>query len=213
MLQNYFITFGSFNNVAKLNDRVIQLWADVLRSVPQSILALKYLNLFEDEGLRERYIALFETFGVESGRLRFLPLAKNAYDHLACYNEIDIALDPFPFSGSTTTFEALWMGVPVVSWCGDTMVSRWTAAMLNKLEMAQCIACSPEAYVEIASSLAAHRTLLSELRFNLRSKLQHSPLCDAQARAWQMQRIYRYVWSKWCKQKNRAMPPESQNHA
>ena len=125
-------TFGSFNNPAKLNDRALALWGEVLQAAPAARLILKFKNWFGNPGLRERAL---KALAVDPARVEFRVGDTGAHAHLSLYNEIDIALDPEPFSGSTTTFEALWMGVPVVTLAGATMASRWSASMLHGLKL------------------------------------------------------------------------------
>ncbi len=194
--RNGWITFGSFNNPAKLNEDVVALWARVLSSVPGSRLLLKYLNLFTIPSVRLRYTGLFRKHGIDEGRL-ILPgeAAEERTQHLARYGEIDIALDPFPFTGSTTTFEALWMGVPVVTLEGSRMVARWSTAMLRKAGLPQLIAGNEAEYVEIARTLAGNPGELARLRGELRERIARSPLCAEQARTRQLERLYRRMWA------------------
>ena len=198
VIENGWITFGSFNNPAKLNEGVVALWADVLRSVPGSRLLLKYMNHFSMPSVRSRYAGLFRKQGIEEDRLIFPgENAEERIQHLARYGQIDIALDPFPFTGSTTTFEALWMGVPVVTLEGDRMVSRWSAAMLRKAGLSWLIARTAAKYVEVARDLAANRDELIRLRGDLRDRVARSPLCAVQKRARQLERLYRRMWTRY----------------
>jgi protein O-GlcNAc transferase len=191
-----YVTFGSFNNPAKVNDRVLALWGDVLRAVPHSRLKLKFKNWFANPGV---YGRVLKGLGVDPDRVEFGLTDTAQSDHMALYAEIDIALDPFPFTGSTTTFEALWMGVPVVTLLGEMMVGRWSASMLHALKLDELIANSPARYVEIASTLAGDLARLSALRAGLRDRLRGSPLTDGQGRARQMGRVYRALWRRWCR--------------
>jgi predicted O-linked N-acetylglucosamine transferase (SPINDLY family) len=120
-------------------------------------------------------------------------------EHLDLYRRIDIALDPFPFTGSTATFEALWMGVPVVTLLGDTMVGRWSAAMLHALELDDLIARTPEEYVEIALALAGDPLRLEALRAGLRDRVRQSPLCAGAPFARHFERLMRALWRRWCR--------------
>ena len=143
------ITFVSCNNPAKLTDAVVSLWSRVLKAVPHSQLLLKYVGWFGDRTVRERFTRMFEANGVGADRLDFRGRDLRRIDQLALLNEADIALDPFPFNGCTTTFEALWMGVPVVTLPGPSMVSRQTLSMLSCLgpDLLQFVADSPQDYV------------------------------------------------------------------
>ena len=114
--------------------------------------------------------------------------------HLDIYNEVDVALDPLPFTGSTTTFEALWMGVPVVTLTGDSMVSRWTTSILHTAGLERLAAATPDAYVAVAAELASDPEQLAALRVSLRAQVAASPLCDGRGRTRQLERLYRAVW-------------------
>jgi predicted O-linked N-acetylglucosamine transferase (SPINDLY family) len=192
------VTFGSFNNPAKVNDRVLALWGEVLRAVPGSRLKLKCKNWFGNPGLRQRFL---ERLGVAAERIEFDLADRGIADHLALYADIDIALDPFPFTGSTTTFEALWMGVPVVTLLGEAMVGRWSASMLHALKLDELIARDAGEYVRIAAALAGNVGRLAALRAGLRERVAGSPLTDGRLRARQMERVYRALWRRWCRRR------------
>jgi protein O-GlcNAc transferase len=194
------LTFGSLNAPAKLSNRTLSLWARLLAEHPGSRLLLKSKNLFASRALRERIQA---TLGVDPSRLDLRAEIEPLDRHLANYRDIDIALDPFPFTGSTTTFEALWMGVPVVTLRGTRMAGRWSASMLSALRLDDLIAENEEAYLEIAARLAADRARLSVLRETLRGRLQSSPLMDGTMRAKQLERVYRAMW----RVKKNPLPP------
>jgi predicted O-linked N-acetylglucosamine transferase (SPINDLY family) len=191
-----YVTFGSFNNPAKVNDRVLALWGEVLRAVPNSRLKLKCKNWFDNASLRQRVL---ERLGDVAGRVEFDLTDRSIADHLALYADIDIALDPFPFTGSTTTFEALWMGVPVVTLLGEAMVGRWSASILHPLKLDELIARDATEYVRIALQLAGDTARLGALRSGLRARVAGSPLTDGRVRARQMERIYRALWRRWCR--------------
>lgn len=192
------VTFGSFNVPSKLSAPVQDLWARVLHAVPGSRLMLKYRNLYGVPGLRARMETAFRERGIPSERLVFRSSVDDAGDHLSLYGGVDIALDPFPFCGSTTSYEALWMGVPVVTLPGDGMVGRWTAAMLRPLRLEALIAGSAEEYVAICQRLAADLPALARLRAELRGRIAASPLCDGRRRTRQIERLYRAMWRRWC---------------
>ncbi len=191
-------TFGSFNNPAKINEPLLGLWAKVLSAVPGSRLILKYRNWFLVPSLQARVRAGLSAGGVDPSRVVFAGNADDIGGHLTRYADIDIALDTSPFSGSTTTFEALWMGVPVVTLAGDTIASRWSASMLRVLRLDGLIAETPEAYVAAASALARDPARLGQLRSTLRESILRSPLVDGRVRARQIERVYRAVWRRWC---------------
>ncbi len=171
-------TFGSFNNFAKLSPATLALWAQILRAVPGSRLVLKSRGL-ADRGVAARLHATFAGAGVEPSRLTLDGAELSVADHLALYHGIDLALDPFPYNGTTTTCEALWMGVPVVTLAGRTHVARVGASLLTHTGLTEWIAPTPGDYV--AKAVAATRDLprLAELRRTLRERLRTSPLCDA----------------------------------
>ena len=192
------ITFGSFNKESKVGPDVVALWSRVLHAAPGSRLLLKHMATFSIPDVRSRYAALFREHGVGEERLIFPDESEESRGHhLARYAQIDIALDPFPFTGSTTTFEALWMGVPVVTLLGERMVGRWSAAMLRKVGLAHLIARDESQYVEIARALAADPAALARLRRELRERVARSPLCAERARTRQLERLYRRMWAIW----------------
>lgn len=191
------ITFGSCNNPAKLGLNVFSLWARVLIAVPNSRLILKYFGRFNEPDVRERCLAAFRENGIEETRIEFLDDFNDRSSHLKIYQQLDIALDPFPFTGSTTTFEALWMGVPVVTLAGETMVGRWSTSMLRRIGQPDWIARKEDEYIAICQRLASDLEQLEQLRYTLRDKVSQSPLCDAAGRTRQLERIYRFTIRKW----------------
>jgi len=175
------VVFGAMNNPAKLNDAVLAAWASILAALPGSRILL---HAPDDAGFQARIVGAFGAAGVDASRLAFFPrLATAAY--LARYAEVDIALDPFPCAGATTTFDALWMGVPVVTLAGERPYSRSGASILGALDLEGWVAGSPKAYVALAVRHARDPAALDSLRAGLRERLQGSPLMDgaAQARA------------------------------
>ncbi len=185
------VTFGSCNNLAKINADVIAAWADILRRLPGSRLLLKYRGL-EDEGLRARYLGLFAAQGIGADRLDiegWSPLG----DLLARHDGIDVALDPFPFAGGVTTCNALWMGVPVVTWPGETFAGRHGLSFLSTVGLTETIAGSREEYVEIAVRLAAGLPRLAAIRAALREQVAASPLCDGPRFARQFMELLRGI--------------------
>ena len=181
-----------------MNERVVALWARVMHAVPGSRLMLKYKNVFGNESLRRHYLAIFLAHGIEAARVDMVSASDTGSQHLARYVDMDIALDTFPFTGSTTTFEALWMGVPVITLLGDHMVARWSGAMLKKLKLTELVAHTEDEYVEVARHLAQDLERLQALRAGLRERVAQSPLCDEKGRARQVEKVYRWMWAKWC---------------
>ena len=182
------VTFGSFNNPAKVGPEVLGLWRRVLEAVPGSRLRVRFKNWFSNAGLRDRFS------GVLGDRVEFETEESGLEGHLASYNRIDVALDPFPFTGSTTTFEALWMGVPVVTLRGEAMAGRWSASMLRSVGLRDLVAGTGEEYVGLAAALGRDGSRRAELRRTLRGRVAASPLCDGRARARQLERLYRALW-------------------
>jgi len=174
-----FVTFVSCNNPAKLTAEVVRLWSRVLHAVPRSRLMLKYVDWFSDPAVRRRYAGMFEANGIDADRLDFRGRDLRRSDQLGLLNEADVALDPFPFNGSTTSFEALWMGVPVVTLAGERFVGRVGASVLSALGLEELVAADEEDYIVKAVSLAEDRARLSGLRRSLRPRLAASSLCDA----------------------------------
>ena len=194
---NGFVTFGSFNNPAKLNDRVLAVWADILRRVPQARLRFKFRNAFGSHNLRRRVSDAFPGF---QERIQFLDEDLPVGAHLAQYQAVDIALDPFPFTGSTTTFEALWMGVPVVTLAGDTMVGRWSASVLHALALDELISRSPEEYVALAVRLAEDGERRAALRAGLGDRVARSRLCDGPSHTRHFEHLLRALWRRRCRE-------------
>lgn len=192
------ITFGSFNRLAKLNDQVLATWAQILLSVPASRLVLKAAALAEDE-VRKRFVDRFAKHGVNCARLD-LRAASAHREMFAEYGEIDIALDPFPFNGGMTTLEALWMGVPVLTLEGDSVVSRQTYSALANIGLADELAfASVEAYVQGAVALANQPARLAELRSQIRPRMAASPLCQSEQFSRDLGTLYRRMWQAWCR--------------
>jgi protein O-GlcNAc transferase len=195
------ITFGSLSNPAKLNHRVLALWADILRRVPGSRLRLKYRQNYANPGMRDR---VRRDLGPDAAdRVEFDEVDDFMDKHLTAYDRIDVALDPFPFTGATTTFEALWMGVPVVTLLGDHFMARWASSMISKVGLTDLIARSPEEYVAVAVGLAADVERLRMLRTGaLRERVRTSALCDGRRAMRYMERGFRAIWRKWCQDAN-----------
>lgn len=172
------ISFGCFNNTAKLNAQVLDTWAGVLKAVPDARLVLKW-RTFNDDTYRRKLTAEFASRGVAPDRLELRGPSFHA-DVLKEYADIDIALDPFPFTGGLTSCEALWMGVPVVTWPQSRVVSRQTFAFLSAIGLAELAAESADDYVGIASALAQDPARLHTLRSGMRARMQRSPLMDVE---------------------------------
>lgn len=181
-LSQGWVTFGSFNHGAKLSRSVLLCWAELLRAVPSSRLLLKNYQL-QDSQLQNRLRALMAFQGVEPDRLELQGPGFHA-DLLATYEQVDIALDPFPFNGGLTSCEALWLGLPLVTLAGHdqaaVMAARQGVALLEQIGRPEWVASSTDQYVHIATSLAFHPEDLRVLRHSQRARMQASPLCDQQ---------------------------------
>jgi protein O-GlcNAc transferase len=191
-----FITFGSFNNPTKLSGTTLNVWATLLAELPKARLLLKGRS-FADATFRASFLRALTERGASAERVELLPWLPNGAAHLALYDRIDIALDPFPYNGTTTTCEALWMGVPVVTLRGDRHASRVGASLLTQIQLPDLIAGTVAEYVEIATALARDPARLSGLRSTLRSRTVASALCDAQAFARKIESAYRGMWRHW----------------
>ena len=176
-LKNGFVTFGCFNNMAKLNPALFETWAEILLCVPGSHLRLKARTL-TDDGVRKELKSYFTDRGIEEDRLDFFGHTKKIADHLNHYHSVDIALDSFPYHGTTTTCEAMWMGCPVVTLAGKTHVSRVGVSLLSAVGLQEFITNTREAYIEKAVALAAQTDRLQELRSGMRDRLRNSVLMD-----------------------------------
>ncbi len=171
-------TFGSFNNLAKINPVVIKAWSRILLRVPGSRLLLKYKAL-HDAGVRERFAAAFARHGIEAGRVEMLG-GTGVKEYMADFNRVDLGLDPFPFNGGTTTFNSFYMGVPVVALEGRGHAERMGAALLRHVGLDDFVAATVDDYVERAVALAADRARLAEIRRTLRERMVRSPLMDGE---------------------------------
>jgi predicted O-linked N-acetylglucosamine transferase (SPINDLY family) len=175
-LRNGRVTFGSFNNPIKINPSVVVAWAEILRRVAGARLLLKYRG-FDDPGTRDRYETLFADQGVTRDRLELHGWSPHR-QHLEAYHRVDIALDPFPYSGGLTTCEALWMGVPVVTCPGETFASRHSLSHLSNAGLSGTVAKDMAEYVDLAIGLAANTGELARVRREQRERVARSPLCD-----------------------------------
>jgi predicted O-linked N-acetylglucosamine transferase (SPINDLY family) len=170
------VTFGSFNNPAKITSQVIEVWARILRRLPGARLVLKF-KAWNDRGLARRFAEMFAPHAIDPGRLEILGYSPHA-ELLAEYHRVDLALDPFPYSGGLTTLEALWMGVPVITSPGETFASRHSLSHLSNVGLTETIARDLDEYVELAVSFAGDLPRLAALRAGLRQRMAASPLCD-----------------------------------
>ena len=194
-----YITFGSFNAFPKLNEKVLKLWVKLLDEVAHSRLLLKAKSLVDNE-VKKRVIALFGDEGIPPERIHLAAQEPSYHRHLERYHEVDIALDTYPYHGTTTTCEALWMGVPVVTLEGETHRSRVGVSLLNQVGLEHLIAKTPDEYIHIASTLASDLETLEVLRQSLRSRMQASPLMDEVSFTKELESAYRDMWQKWIRE-------------
>ncbi len=187
------VTFGSFNALSKLNDRVLALWSRILRELPGSRLLLKSAAL-TGAGTRARTLQRFIQEGVAPHRIELLGWEPGTGSHLARYGALDIALDPFPYNGTTTTCEALWMGVPVICLDGDRHAGRVGTSLLSAVGLPELRCPDAEAYVRAAVDLAGDASRLAAYRSTLRGRVAGSPLCDAPRFARTLEALYLNLW-------------------
>ncbi len=191
------LTFGSFNAAAKINDTLIGTWCRVLRSVPGSRLVLKNSGLGV-RMVRQRISEAFEACGIGVERLELIGYVPDPEDHLRLYGTIDVALDTFPYHGTTTTCEALWMGVPVVTLEGMMHAGRVGVSLLSAVGLRELIARSEDGYVSLAASLARDSSRLCDYRRTLRERMASSALCDGAAFGARFGAVLREMWRDHC---------------
>ena len=192
-LRNGYITFASFNRFGKVNRQVLELWARVLRAVKGSRLAI-----FVSPGVHTAQVYHpFDQLGIARERIQFKP-AEPKHEFLLMHHDVDVVLDPFPCNGGATSLDAFWMGVPVISLVGRTIVGRIGLSLLSNLGLQNLVADSPVRYIEIAVELSADLGRLAALRQGLRARLEHSPLMDAPRFARNMESLYQKAWDDWC---------------
>lgn len=196
------VTFGAFTNVWRLNKRLLQVWGDILKCTENSKLILGFRG-GNDEGLRHRFLSQFEQCGVSRERIEIRGV-KPYHIYLKQYNDVDIVLDTFPENGWTTTCDALWMGVPVISLTGQHQVERNGLSILSAIEMTSFAVETPSDYVAKAVATANDRANLLQMRGSLRARLAESPLCDSGRFAHDLELAYRAMWHRWCHEQGAA---------
>jgi protein O-GlcNAc transferase len=192
-----FVTFGSFNNFSKVTDEILVLWARLLNEVAGSRLLLKSIGLADPSiatNVRER----LRRAGLPEERVELSGAKATTSEHLAAYSLIDVALDTAPYNGTTTTCEALWMGVPVVTLLGNSNAARVGGSLLQATSHAKWIATNAGDYLRIAKDLASDPDKLAALRNTLRSEMQHSTLMDHAGQSARFADALRSCWKKWC---------------
>ncbi|CAH2032604.1 O-linked N-acetylglucosamine transferase, SPINDLY family protein [Trichlorobacter ammonificans] len=195
---NGYVTFVAFNNLAKTNDRLLGWWAEILKQVPDARLMLKDSSFTKDYRFREVWLDRFAALGVTADRICLLGRSATVHDHLRLLGTGDIALDTYPYNGTTTTCETLFMGTPVVTLAGPSHVARVSASILTCVGAPELIARTPEEYIAHAVSLATDTSRLQYYRTNLRHMMQKSPLMDFDGFARKIEIAYRDIWRRWC---------------
>jgi len=197
------ITFGSFNDLPKVSASVIKLWSQVLLSVSDSQLIIK-TKQFSDSKTKARYLTLFKIEGIDSSRIKLFSKIAKKKDHLSLYNSIDLCLDTFPYNGTTTTCEALWMGVPTITLNGDRHASRVGASIMTHVGLEEFIAIDKQNFINIAVYFSKNINSLGEIRKNLRNKMKNSALCDNKLFAKNIENIYLDLKkNKFCSNSNK----------
>ncbi len=189
------VTFGSLNNLAKLNDRVLAAWAGILKRLPDASLLIQALAL-EDAPNKTAFLQRCAAAGMDSARIEVRPW-RNLEDSARTYHDIDITLDPFPFCGGMSSFDSLWMGVPVVTLAGRLVAGRQSASMLANLGLRDLIADSVAEYADVAVALAQDTARLDHLRATLRADFAASPLCDYDKFTRTLEAAYAHLWQDW----------------
>jgi len=187
------VAFASFNTLLKLNDATGAAWAEILSRVPGSRLLLKCTQV-ADPLVREATLARFASRGVDPSRVEFLQVTRTAREHLALYSRADLALDPFPYNGTTTTCEALWMGVPLVTLRGEVHACRVGASLLTAVGAPDLIAGNVDEYIDIAATLATDAARLASFRSSLRARMAQSPLRDGPGFARRFEEAVRAIY-------------------
>ncbi len=192
---NGYITFGCLNNPSKINQHVVNWWAQLLREVPDSKFLLRYM-LYDDPLIAGRVDKMFRNTGVPADRYNIFGGGGTNFRNT--YNSLDIALDTFPYNGTTTTCEALWMGVPVITLYGDRFAARVGASLLTYSGLSGMVASDPDEYVHRAAELARHPELLAKFRREFRTHLPDTPLFDYNLFTRGLEDAYFEMFSRWC---------------
>jgi protein O-GlcNAc transferase len=196
---NGFVTFGCLNNFCKVNEPVLKLWAEVLKAVGRS----RLMMLCPEGSHRQRLLDLLQREGVQPDRVELVTHRPHA-QYLKQYHRIDLGLDTFPYNGHTTSLDAFWMGVPVVSLVGETAVGRGGKSILSNIGLPELAARRPRQFVQTAITLAQSPDRLAELRRTMRHRMLTSPLMNARRFARNIENVYRQMWTQWCLSRDRA---------
>ncbi|MBL7185319.1 MAG: tetratricopeptide repeat protein [Phycisphaerae bacterium] len=189
-------TFGSFNNNCKIQPSIMELWAKILKTAEKSRLLLKFGG-GDDAVVREYYFRQFENLGIARQRVAICG-RKPTIEHFKLYGRMDIALDTHPYNGTTTTCEAMWMGVPTISLVGKAHASRVGLSILSRVGLGDFAAFTPDEYVAKAVAFSGEIENLAKIRTSLRSMMFNSPLCDKKGFTRSLEDVYRKMWHQWC---------------
>jgi protein O-GlcNAc transferase len=195
VLEKGFVTFASFNYLPKISSLSIGMWSEILKRVPGSRMVVKSLGL-SDSAAKDLLLEKFAHCGISADRLRIHGLM-DVEAHFAMYRDIDIVLDTYPYCGTTTTCEAIWMGVPVITLAGKAHISRVGVSLLSNIGLTDLIAQTSEGYIEIAEKLAGDTHRMSELRARQRQMMAQSPLMDGKTFTRNLEAVYRELWQRW----------------
>ena len=195
-VKNSVVTFGSLNYFGKLSDMMLDSWMRILAAVPKSRLLIKAKGL-SSKVCQQRVGHFMNLHHVQPDRVEMINWIPQT-EHYRHFGRIDIALDSYPYDGTTTTCETLWMGVPVITLAGQSHVSRVGASLLTNIGLPQLVARSTDDLVRIATELAGDIPRLADLRAGMRERMRRSPLMDQVSLARNMEAAYRTMWQKWC---------------
>ena len=195
-IERGYFTFGSFNNNCKIQPGMMKLWAQILKSKEKSRLLLKFGG-GDDGAVRGHYQHQFEGMGISPHRVKICG-RKPTIEHFQMYGQVDVALDTYPYNGTTTTCEAMWMGVPTISLVGSSHVSRVGLSILSRVGLGDFAASTPAEYVGKAIAFSGELENLAKIRTALRAMMFNSPLCDKKGFTRSLEAAYRKMWHKWC---------------
>ncbi|MGA2442601.1 MAG: hypothetical protein ABSH08_16730, partial [Tepidisphaeraceae bacterium] len=187
------VTFGCLNKFCKVNEQVLRLWAQILKTVDRS----RLMMLCPEGSHRQPLLDMLQREGINPDRVELIA-HRPRLQYLELYHRIDVGLDTFPYNGHTTSLDSFWMGVPVITLVGQPVVGRAGLSQLTNLGLTELIAQTPEQYVRIAAELAGDLPRMAELRRTLRPRMQASPLMDAPRFARNIEAAYRQMWRNWC---------------
>ena len=193
VIKNGYFTFGSFNTLAKINRKTIDIWSRILKLIPGSRLMIKNKQM-NDASVRNMYEKYFTDNNIDKDRIILHEFSANREEHLKCYNNIDISLDTFPYNGTATTCESLWMGVPVITLAGNSHAGRVGVSLLTVIGLKSMIAPDYDNYISLAVFLSNNIDKVSQMRKNLRKTLQYSPLCDGISFTRTLENAYKNIW-------------------